>query len=76
MTSNKHLSLLYFWEQEIPVYESNGDLSENAISTIRTVSEFVPINSVEKTKSNYTVDPAITYLRQSRFYKDTLTRVE
>ena len=63
-------------EKEILVDESTEDLSENAISTIRTVSEFVPINSVEKTKSNYTVDPAITYLRQSRFYKDTLTRVE
>ena len=63
-------------EKEILVDESTEDLSENAISTIRTVCEFVSINPVEKTKSNYKIDPAIIYLRQSRLCKDTLPRVE
>ena len=63
-------------EKEILVDESTEDLSENAISTIRTVCEFVSINPVEKTKSTYKIDPPIIYLRQSRFCKDTPPRVE
>ena len=63
-------------EKEILVDESTEDLSENAISTIRTVCEFVSINPVEETKSNYKIDPPIIYWRQSRFCKDTPPRVE